>query len=195
MRRRAARCRICIAAGRRRPCGLRIGAAMSHARRYCGCGTLLSRIEHGHRRLTIDEIAGFARLLGHSIAVRWTPLHDTGEDVDPTWIPSAVVAVSARAWGPHSVSAPRPHPQQHVRSTPGSRVSGWSSWVCCTGTTRCSDRATWSVRSGTSLASSPTNRQLARGKVRTDLLRVESRWSLFASWLAHDAGGRRTRDY
>jgi hypothetical protein len=39
------------------------------------------------------------------------------------------------------------------------------------------------------------HRQLARGEVRTDLLRVESRWSLFASWLAHDAGGRRTRDY
>ena len=33
----------------------------------------LSRIESGHRRLTVDEIAGFARALGHSIAVRWTP--------------------------------------------------------------------------------------------------------------------------
>jgi hypothetical protein len=34
-------------------------------------------------------------------------------------------------------------------------------------------------------------RQLAHGELRTQLLREESRWSWFASWLAHDAGNAR----
>jgi transcriptional regulator with XRE-family HTH domain len=38
------------------------------------------------------------------------------------------------------------------------------------------------------------HRRLARGELRTQLLRVESRWSGFASWLAHDAGEARLGD-
>ena len=34
-------------------------------------------------------------------------------------------------------------------------------------------------------------RQLAHGELRTQLQREESRWSWFASWLAHDAGDAR----
>jgi transcriptional regulator with XRE-family HTH domain len=38
------------------------------------------------------------------------------------------------------------------------------------------------------------HRQIARGELRTQLLRVESRWSQFASWLSHDGGDPRQRD-
>jgi transcriptional regulator with XRE-family HTH domain len=37
-------------------------------------------------------------------------------------------------------------------------------------------------------------RQAARGALRTEMMRVESRWSDFASWLSHDSGRRRHRD-
>jgi hypothetical protein len=38
------------------------------------------------------------------------------------------------------------------------------------------------------------HRQTARGELRTQLLRVESRWSQFASWLSNDAGDQGQRD-
>jgi hypothetical protein len=37
------------------------------------------------------------------------------------------------------------------------------------------------------------HRDVARGAVRTNLLRVESRWALFASWLGHDTGDDQAR--
>jgi transcriptional regulator with XRE-family HTH domain len=45
----------------------------------------LSRIEQGKRRVTIDDLAGFARDLGIPMAIRWMPQDtgDTGSDVDP----------------------------------------------------------------------------------------------------------------
>jgi len=47
--------------------------------------TTLSRIENGRRRLTIDDIDGFARALGLSVALRLVRQHPgkAGEDVDP----------------------------------------------------------------------------------------------------------------
>ena len=39
------------------------------------------------------------------------------------------------------------------------------------------------------------HRNVARGVLRTDLLRVEARWSQFASYLAHDADDERMADY
>ena len=38
------------------------------------------------------------------------------------------------------------------------------------------------------------HRQTARGQLRTQLLRVESRWTQFASWLSNDVGDPRQRD-
>ena len=38
------------------------------------------------------------------------------------------------------------------------------------------------------------HREIARGELRTQLLRVESRWSQFASWLSNDVGDPRQRD-
>jgi hypothetical protein len=39
------------------------------------------------------------------------------------------------------------------------------------------------------------HRKVARGDVRTQLLRVEARWSYFASWLSYDTGDTAHRDY
>jgi transcriptional regulator with XRE-family HTH domain len=39
------------------------------------------------------------------------------------------------------------------------------------------------------------HRQLAHGELRTQLLRVEARWSALASWLAHDMGSASAGDY
>lgn len=39
------------------------------------------------------------------------------------------------------------------------------------------------------------HREIARGELRTQLLRVESRWSGFASWLGHDAGNSFIGEY
>lgn len=39
------------------------------------------------------------------------------------------------------------------------------------------------------------HRCLVQGELRNQLLRVEARWSGFASWLAHDAGDSRSGDY
>jgi len=38
------------------------------------------------------------------------------------------------------------------------------------------------------------HRQIARGELRTELMRVEARWAEFASWLSNDAGQGRSRD-
>jgi hypothetical protein len=39
------------------------------------------------------------------------------------------------------------------------------------------------------------HRKIARGELRIDLMRIESRWAEFASWLANDAGDWRGRDF
>jgi hypothetical protein len=38
------------------------------------------------------------------------------------------------------------------------------------------------------------HRRVARGDLRTELLRVEARWTEFAAWLSNDAGDRQQRD-
>jgi hypothetical protein len=151
----------------------------------------LSRIESGHRRLTVDEIAGFARALGHSIAVRWTPLHDTGEDVDPLSRRSLIGAGVAAALGLNATTAPAAARPIDPEFAPH--------WMELMGLLYRHD-ATFGPRDVVGpvrreLSLIAEYRPLARGELRTDLLRVESRWSLFASWLAHDTGGWRTRDH
>lgn len=38
------------------------------------------------------------------------------------------------------------------------------------------------------------HRRIARGELRTDLMRVEARWAAFAAWLSNDTGRRPSRD-
>jgi Helix-turn-helix domain len=45
------------------------------------------------------------------------------------------------------------------------------------------------------LAATSQERQVARGRLRTDLLRLEARWSEFASWLSDDGGDAQAADY
>ena len=37
------------------------------------------------------------------------------------------------------------------------------------------------------------DREVARGDLRTELMRVEARWTIYAAWLCEDTGGRRGR--
>jgi transcriptional regulator with XRE-family HTH domain len=43
----------------------------------------LNRIENGKCRPSLDDITGFASALGLSVTLRWAPLHQAGEDVQP----------------------------------------------------------------------------------------------------------------
>ena len=150
----------------------------------------LSRIESGHRRLTVDEIAGFARALGHDVAVRWTPLHDPGDDVDPLSRRSLLGAGVGAALGLNATTAPAAARQIDPEFA--------RHWMELMGLLYRHD-AMFGPHDVVGpvqreLGFIAEHRRLARGGLRTDLLRVESRWSLFASWLAHDTGAWSTRD-
>ena len=69
----------------------------------------LSRIEHGKRQLTVDEIDGFTRALGMPLALRWIALPEAGDDVEPLSRRSLLGAgVGAAAWGLNATTAPAP---------------------------------------------------------------------------------------
>lgn len=147
----------------------------------------LSRIENGHRRLTVEEIAGFARSLGHTIAVRWTPLHDTGEDVDPLSRRSLFGAGVGAALGLNATTAPAA-----ARQIDPGLVEHWMNLMhvlrrhdAMFGATGVLD----TVRHELSLIAD--HRRVARGDLRAQLLGVEARWSWMASWLGRDAGDAR----
>jgi transcriptional regulator with XRE-family HTH domain len=67
----------------------------------------LSRIEQGKRRVTIDDLAGFARDLGIPMAVRWLPpdAAPAGEDVDPYGPLEMVRYVERSELGPDTLEA------------------------------------------------------------------------------------------
>ena len=150
----------------------------------------LSRIESGHRRLTIDEIAGFARSLGHRVAVRWTPLHDTGEDVDPLSRRSLLGAGVGAALGLNATTAPAAPRQIDPRLV--------EHWMNLMHVLRRHDAMFGArgvldtVRRELSLIAD--HRRIARGDLHTQLLGVEARWSWLASWLGRDAGDARVAD-
>ncbi|MGI9098861.1 MAG: helix-turn-helix domain-containing protein [Solirubrobacteraceae bacterium] len=155
--------------------------------------TTLSRIEQGTRRLTIDDISGFTRALGMPMALRWVPLQPSqaGEDVDPISRRSLFGAGVGAALGLNATTAPAaardidPHLVRH--------------WMDLMGLLYRHDAMFGShdvlapVRHELDLIAA--HRQVARGDLRDQLLRVESRWALFASWLGHDTGDSLTRDY
>ena len=150
----------------------------------------LSRIESGQRRLTIDEIAGFARTLGRSVAVRWMPLHDTGEDVDPFSRRSLLGAGVGAALGLNATTAPAAARQIDLEL-----VSHWMRLLRVLG---CHD-AMFGPRDVLDpvrheLGLIAQHRLVARDGLRRQLLRVESRWAWLASWLSNDSGDWHRRE-
>jgi hypothetical protein len=151
----------------------------------------LSRIEHGHRRLTIDEIAGFARSLGLSVALRWTPQPEVGEDVDPISRRSLLGAGVGAALGLNATTAPTA-----ARQIDPDLVSHWTKLLRVLGrhdATFGPHGALDTVRHELGLIAD--HRRLARGELRTLMLSVEARWSDFASWLGNDTGDTAHREY
>ena len=149
------------------------------------------RIEAGRRRLTIDEIAAVARALGMPVALPWALLPEVGEDVDPLSRRSLLGAGAGAALGLSATTAPAA-----ARDVDPERALRWMELM---GLLYRHDAmfgphdVVGPVRH--ELGVIAEHRHLARGDLRTDLMRVESRWSLFASWLAHDTGDWRTRDH
>jgi hypothetical protein len=149
------------------------------------------RIENGRRRVTIDEIAAITRALGIPLAIPWAPQPEVGEDVDPLSRRSLLGAGVGTALGLSATTAPAA-----AREVDPDLASHWSDLL---GVIDCHDAAFGphdllsTVRNELRLITE--HRQVARGVLRTDLMRVEARWSEFASWLGHDAGDERITDY
>jgi len=154
----------------------------------------LSRIELGRRRLTIDDINWFARSLGMPMALRWVPQQDVSEareDVDPISRRSLFGAGAGAALGLTATTAPAA-----AREIDPELVSHWMELMglldrhdAMFGPRDVLD----TVRRELDLIAG--HRRVARGELRTELLRVESRWAEFASWLSYDAGDSLSRDY
>jgi len=150
----------------------------------------LSRIERGTRHLTIDEIDSFTRALGMPVALRWTAHHEAEEDVDPLSRRSLLGAGAGAAFGLSATTAPAA-----AREINPELVSHWTrlrSVLARHDAMFGPHEVLDTVRH--ELALIAEHRQVARGKLRIQLLRVESRWSEFASWLSNDAGEWRLRD-
>jgi transcriptional regulator with XRE-family HTH domain len=154
----------------------------------------LSRIEHGKRHLTIDEIDCFTRALSMPLALRWTQ-HPTevGEDVDPLSRRSLLGAGAGAALGLNATTAATPAAAREI--DPG-LVSHWTNLL------RVLNRhdamfgprdVLETVRHELGLIAD--HRRVARGDLRKQLLSVEARWSEFASWLSNDTGQPAHRDY
>jgi transcriptional regulator with XRE-family HTH domain len=152
----------------------------------------LSRIEHGKRHLTIDEIDSFTRALSMPLALRWTQ-HPTevGEDVDPFSRRSLLGAGAGAALGLNATTAPAA-----AREIDPELVAHWMKLL------RVLSRHDAMFGPHELLATVrhqlgviQEHRQIARGELQTQLLRVESRWSEFAAWLSADVGDTQMDDY
>jgi len=151
----------------------------------------LSRIELGKCRLTVDDIAGFAETLGLTVALRWSPQNEAREDVDPISRRSLFGAGVGAAVGLSATTAPAA-----AREIDPELVTHWLNLLRVLE----SHDATFGPHAVCDTARREINviaahRQVARGVLRTDLLRVEARWAEFASWLGRDAGDERIADY
>jgi len=150
------------------------------------------RIENGRRRITIDEIAAIARALGIPVALPWAvPEHTVGEDVDPLSRRSLFGAGVGAALGLNATIAPTA-----AREIDPELVSHWLNLL----TVLESHDASFGPHAVRDTARHEidviaAHRQVARGVLRTNLTRVEARWSEFASWLGRDAGDERIADY
>ena len=150
----------------------------------------LSRIETGQCRLTIDDINWFAGTLGLPVALRWNPTHEAGEDVDPLSRRSLFGAGVGAALGLNATTAPAT-----AREINPELVSHWMHLMHLLGQHDglCGAHAVLdAVRHELGIIGA--HRGVAHGELRTELLRVEARWTGFASWLSDDAGDWHRRD-
>ena len=86
----------------------------------------LSRIELGKRRLTVDEIVGFARSLGLQLSLRWEAQHPTEvrEDVEPISRRSLLGAgAGAAAAGESDRAAAEGMKALHIAKSTGSKIA------------------------------------------------------------------------
>jgi hypothetical protein len=149
------------------------------------------RIEQGRRRVTIDEIANVAHVLGMPVALPWASQPEVGEDVDPLSRRSLFGAGVGAAIGLNATTAPAAAREIDPELVPH--------WTRLMGLLDNQDASLGShdvlpaVRRELGLIAE--HRNVARGVLRTDFLRVEARWSQFASYLAHDADDERMADY
>jgi transcriptional regulator with XRE-family HTH domain len=151
----------------------------------------LSRIESGSRRLTIDDVNGFARRLGVPWTLRWTAQREAREDVEPISRRSLLGAGVGAAFGLGATIAPAA-----AREIDPDLVPHWTNLLDLFeshGAMFGSHDVLAALRGELDVIAE--HRQLARGDLRTQLLRLESRWSEFASWLSNDAGDPARRDY
>ncbi|MGI9100102.1 MAG: helix-turn-helix domain-containing protein [Solirubrobacteraceae bacterium] len=157
----------------------------------CVSQTALSRIEQGKCRLTMDDIDWFTRTLGMPWALRWVPQHEAKEDVDPLSRRSLFGAGVGAAFGLGATTAPTA-----AREIDPELVSHWRTLLLLLdrhGAMFGSHEVVGTVRRELDLIAE--HRRIVRGDLRTDLLRMESRWSEFGSWLSNDVGDPRLRDY
>jgi transcriptional regulator with XRE-family HTH domain len=152
--------------------------------------TSLSRIEQGKCRLTIDDVAGFARNLGVPWALRWVPQHEAKVDVDPLSRRSLLGAGVEAALSLSATTAPTA-----AHEIDPELVTHWMKLL------RVLSRHDAMFGPHDVLATVShqlqliaQHRRIARGGMRTELLRVESHWAEFASWLSNDAGDARGRE-
>jgi hypothetical protein len=151
------------------------------------------RIETGRRRLTVDEIGYIAGVLRMPIAaLPWTPRHEAREDVDPINRRSLIGAGLGAAFG---LSYPLNDARATATGIDPELVSHWMKLMSVLarhdamfGPRDVLD----TVRRELDLIAE--HRRVARGELRTQLLRVESRWSWFAGWLGRDTGAPRLAD-
>jgi len=131
----------------------------------------LSRIESGRRRLTVEEITGFAQSLGLSVALRWTPQPEVGEDVDPLSRRSLLGAGAGAAFGLGATTAPAA-----ARDIDPALVAHWTRLLNLFeshGAMFGSQDVLGAIRHELDLIAE--HRRIARGELRKQLLGVESR--------------------
>jgi hypothetical protein len=153
----------------------------------------ICRIETGTRRLTIDEIGYIAGVLGMPVvAVPWTS-QPSGEDVDPLSRRSLLGAGVGAAFGLNATTAPAPAAAREIDPESGRHWMALMDLLYRHDAMFGPHDVIGPVRH--ELGVIAEHRHLARGELRAGLMRVESRWALFAAWLAHDTGAWRTRDH
>jgi transcriptional regulator with XRE-family HTH domain len=151
----------------------------------------VSRIEQGKRRLTIDEINWFTRSLGIPATLRWLPDHEAGEDVEPLSRRSLLGAGVGAALGLDATTAPAA-----AREIDPALVGHWMKLLIVLDHHDAMfgpHDVLATVRHQIGMIAE--HRRVARGELRTQLLRVEARWAGFASWLSVDAGDSQMHDY
>jgi transcriptional regulator with XRE-family HTH domain len=151
----------------------------------------VSRIEQGKRRLTIDEINRFADGLAIPMTLRWLPHHEAGEYVDSLSRRSLFGAGAGAALSLSATTAPAAAHQIDPEL-----VDHWMMLlrVLNRHDARFGPHEAFAIVRH-QLGVIAQHRRIARGELRSRLLRVEARWSDFAGWLSDDIGDEHMHDH